>query len=143
MRRMGRKTKLCPEVQGWIVERIREGHYIETMCCEVGVSKNAYYQWLQKGEQQTSGIYRDFYDAVKAAEQQAKRALLGKLHQSIDWRAAAWILERRWPEEWGRQKMEISGPGGAPMQVEATGGSPDPLRVYIVPTPTRPLEENA
>lgn len=38
-----------------------------------------------------------------------------------DWRAAAFILERRHPDRWGRQvKTEISGPGGKPVPIQIT-----------------------
>lgn len=36
-----------------------------------------------------------------------------------DWRAAAFILERRHPDRWGRQiKTEVSGPGGKPVPIQ-------------------------
>lgn len=38
-----------------------------------------------------------------------------------DWRAAAFILERRHPDRWGRQvKTELSGPGGQPVPIQIT-----------------------
>lgn len=38
-----------------------------------------------------------------------------------DWRAAAFILERRHPDRWGRQvKTELSGPGGKPVPIQIT-----------------------
>lgn len=36
-----------------------------------------------------------------------------------DWRAAAFVLERRHPDRWGRQvKTEVSGPGGKPVPIQ-------------------------
>lgn len=37
--------------------------------------------------------------------------------------ALTWRLERRWPEEWGRRRIEVSGPDGEaiPVEVRAAG----------------------
>ena len=41
--------------------------------------------------------------------------------QSRAWQAAAWLLERRFPSEYGRpQRVELTGEGGGPVQVEST-----------------------
>ena len=34
------------------------------------------------------------------------------------WQAAAWLLERRWPEKFGRQRHEITGADGGPVEVQ-------------------------
>lgn len=37
--------------------------------------------------------------------------------------ALTWRLERRWPEEWGRRRVEVSGPDGDPIPVEVRAQS--------------------
>jgi len=37
-----------------------------------------------------------------------------------DWRAAQWKMERRHRQNWGKGAIEISGPGGKPIEVAAT-----------------------
>jgi hypothetical protein len=37
-----------------------------------------------------------------------------------DWRAAQWKMERRHRQRWGKQAIEISGPGGKPVEVAHT-----------------------
>lgn len=35
------------------------------------------------------------------------------------WQGSAWLLERKWPERWGRStKIEVGGTGGGPVKVE-------------------------
>jgi len=34
-----------------------------------------------------------------------------------NWNAAAWLLERKFPEEFGRHRLEITGENGAQIQV--------------------------
>ncbi|MDV6237619.1 hypothetical protein CH379_018455 [Leptospira ellisii] len=40
---------------------------------------------------------------LQEKEALAKIKLLSDIQKSDSWQAKAWILERRWPEEWGRK----------------------------------------
>ena len=33
-----------------------------------------------------------------------------------DWKAAAWLLERRYPEQWGRRRVEVGSPDRKPVE---------------------------
>ncbi|TDD73383.1 hypothetical protein E1293_31475 [Actinomadura darangshiensis] len=40
-----------------------------------------------------------------------------------DWRAAAWVLERRHPDGFARpSQLQVSGPDGGPVEIEQTPG---------------------
>lgn len=110
----GRPTKLTPELQDRIVQAIRAGAYIETAAAYAGVSKDTLYQWLKRGARSKSGIYRQFSDAVEKALAEAEMRdvmLVGRAAET-NWQAAAWRLERKFPERWGRRdrvSMEHSG----------------------------------
>jgi hypothetical protein len=41
-----------------------------------------------------------------------------KAAASLDWRAAAWILERRYPADYGRNVLEVTGSAGGPLKSE-------------------------
>jgi hypothetical protein len=47
----------------------------------------------------------EFATAIKEAEAEAERNFLGRImqHTQRQWTAAAWLLERRFPERWKRQ----------------------------------------
>ena len=65
--------------------------------------------------------YADFADDVRQAEAKAAIRLVGQILQAgeKDWRALAWWLERRFPEEWGRKKRTIpKDTNGGPIAVQ-------------------------
>lgn len=47
-----------------------------------------------------------------------------------DGRALTWLLERRWPDDYGRSRLELTGPEGGPIVVEAQSAA-DRLRTLI------------
>ena len=64
---------------------------------------------------------RDFAAGVKRASKSGKLKLIQKVGTSTDWKAAAWMLERKWGKEWGkRDKVDVT-----------TGG--ESIRFVIVP----------
>lgn len=102
--RTGRPCKLTPPLQAKICELIAAGAYVETAAAYVGVSKVTLYEWMRKGNGQTTGRFRDFLNAVEKALATAEIrdiAVIGKAAQ-VCWTAAAWRLERRAPARWGR-----------------------------------------
>ena len=101
----GRPTKLDPQVASRIVDLVRAGNYIDTAAGTCNIHRSTLYRWLQKGEQQRSGPFRDFHDAVvKAQAESESRDLLLIAKAAVDdWRAAAWRLERRSPRRYGPQ----------------------------------------
>lgn len=115
----GRPSKLTPEVQAELVKWIKAGNYIETAARLVGVSKRSVFTWLEKGDGQKRGRYAEFSRAVRGAmaEAEARLILLIDKSANTDWKAAAWRLERQYPDRWGRQtKHEVTGAGGGPIQ---------------------------
>lgn len=98
-------TKLTPELQAKIVQTIQAGNYIETAAAFVGVSKPTLYDWMKRGHAQKTGQFRDFLNAVQMALASAETrdvALIAKA-ATEDWKAAAWRLERKFPDRWGRR----------------------------------------
>ena len=51
-----------------------------------------------------------FATRIKEAESGAERGFLGLIigHTEIQWTAAAWILERRWPERWAKREPTMT-----------------------------------
>jgi len=104
------KTKLTPERQGAIVKLIREGNYIYRACQAVGISQQTYEQWVKRGEQGDGEIYIAFLEAIKKAESEfiAENVAIIQTAAKKNWFAAAWLLERKYPAEFGKRvELEV------------------------------------
>ena len=115
---MGRPTKLTPEVQEKIVELIKAGNYANAICSAAGIWPNTFTNWMNRGEEEKSGKYRNFYLAVKEAEDSCEVACVAVIRTAIDagdWRAAIALLERRFPERW-RPSAHIEIEDNSPVQ---------------------------
>ena len=95
-RKNGRPTKLNPQVQAKICDLILAGNYPDVAAGACGIGRATYYAWMQKGDEQKTGIYSDFRDAILKARQESEAHLIALVRKaSIDsWQAAAWMLER-------------------------------------------------
>ena len=117
---MARPTKLTPEVQDLIVDGINAGLTFRLTCARVGVNPGTFYRWLETGEIVKTGMYREFYEAVERAKADSALRLVSQitLQALTDWRAAAFILERRFPDDYGK-RTEVTGKDGGPVKVDA------------------------
>ena len=89
----GRKTKLNAKLQKQLCKLLAQGHTIATVCEAVGIAERTYYDWQK---------HPHFSQATTRAIGESKIFLVEKLRKADDWRAQAFLLERRWPHEFGR-----------------------------------------
>ena len=99
----GRPSKLTPERQQKLVEAITAGNYYETACTYAGIAYSNFRAWMIKGEQQPTGKYHDFREAIERAEAAAEARAVVHWQKAMpdDWRAAQMFLERRHRDRWG------------------------------------------
>ena len=75
---------------------------IRAACTQSGIGERTYYRWLEECED------GEWTEEVNAAKDFAEAVALSKLKrlgdEKADWRAYAWILERRYPDRWGAKK---------------------------------------
>lgn len=110
---MGRKCKLTPEVQQRVVECLGLGSNRANAAAAAGVGETTFYRWMERGEASSKGIFREFWEAVRAAELDAELTALRHWHTAMpnDWRACKEFLERRFPKRWGlKQAGSEAGP---------------------------------
>jgi hypothetical protein len=107
---------LTPELQETIVGALRAGNYIETAAALVGIHHDTLREWVKKGRK-GDPRYEAFAAAVAQAIASAEArdlAVIGKA-AGEHWQAAAWRLERRFNDRWGRKNdVALSGKAGAP-----------------------------
>lgn len=104
----GRPEKLTPELQQKIVDAIRMGAYIETAAAYAGINKSTLYDWMKRGARAKSGKYKEFSNAIEKALAESEMrdlAVIAKASRE-NWQAAAWRLERKFPDRWGRRKAK-------------------------------------
>lgn len=119
----GQPSKLTPETLKRLLDTLSRGNTYKLACQLAGIDYSTFARWMQKGEAQTKGEYRDFSDAVKAQESRLvddaltviAAAALGDEKKPGDWRAMSWLLERRHKEDFGAQRLEVTGKDGAPI----------------------------
>ena len=78
-----------------------------------------YYSWMKRGEEGEKPFV-NFLNAVKEAQAVAEEKALSVISEAQleTWQAAAWLLERRYPEDWARrQRMDIGTSEAQPMEV--------------------------
>jgi transposase len=105
-KRRGRPSKFAPPVCQKIVDVIRAGNFVQTAAEYAGVDRSTVYDWVRRGERERQGPYREFAEQVRKALADAEvrdLAIISKAAGEGQWQAAAWRLERKFPERYGRR----------------------------------------
>lgn len=114
---------LTTTVRDRICDAIGHGVYLEDALRLADVNVSAYYRWLEAAENEHgphAAEYQAFKEAVEIAQAQYQAHYLGKIREAAErtWTAAAWLLERRWPQKYAlRNRTELSGPDGQPVKI--------------------------
>jgi hypothetical protein len=107
---MARPSSLTAERREAIETALARGAPLSVAAAAAGVSARSVSTWLRQGR-----VARRSLSAVPEPDEPAsggvpgddeaiQRALVGAVLAAarVDWRAAAWLLERRWPERYRR-----------------------------------------
>jgi len=81
-----------------IVDALCSGLPIKTSCGLIGIDESTFYNWKKNNP--------GFKEAVEATRAVYESNLIDLIRSNApsDWRAAAWLLERRHPESWSLKK---------------------------------------
>ena len=110
-KQVGRKTKLTPSLIKKVCKHVEDGLKYVDACMISGISESAFYDWQARGEKEPDTIYGEFLAAIKRAQVVRKAVLLEKLDRIGEehWQSVAWRLERGFPDEFGKTKVEHEG----------------------------------
>ena len=136
---MARPSKLTPETHNKIVKAIKLGATYELAASYGGVTYDTLNNWRKRGEEESlrrsekgdrqtkqwlqEEPFFKFFEDIKAAEGQGAFNWLSQIEKAANsgnWQAAAWKLERRYPEVYGRQRIEHTGADGGAIETKAT-----------------------
>lgn len=133
----GRPTSLTPAVAAKILEMVLDGMYPRQACRAVGITKRTLDNWKSRAKEwlenpevqgpedvpQNEQIFVSFFLMLEMAEAGSERGLLKRAARGEKgWQAAMTVMERRWPDRWGRSdtsRVEIGG-GDKPVVIEHT-----------------------
>lgn len=117
-----RPTKFTPETVARLLKAVRAGLPYHLAAEAAGISETTFYEW-QRGEfprGADKALKAQFSEELTRARGESALRLMALISSAApdDWRAAAWILERRFPKDFGRHVLELTGEHGGPVQVE-------------------------
>lgn len=106
----GRPSKLTPDCKKRLLQALAAGNYYEPACAYAGIDYSTFRRWMLRGEKESKGEFCEFCEVVQRAIAQSEIASVAKIKKAEedDWRAAAWLLERRFSDRWAStQKVKI------------------------------------
>lgn len=117
----GRKTKLNYKLIDIACKSLENIHFEKTVAKAIGVSEVTWYNWKNKGKAvqdklkqneyyeptEREQLYLDFYESVRKSSAIGEVKALDNIRRlgKKDWRAIAWYLERRFPNQWAKTKV--------------------------------------
>lgn len=107
------------DVEKLMLRGIQLGLSVELACKYAGIAVPTYYKWMSIGrrhiENSEKSEYSEFYENVERTKGKCAARYLESLEKVAikqkkpDWRAAAWLLERRFKDYMPRQAIDITG----------------------------------
>lgn len=102
----GRPTLFSAARARTVVKFIKEGNHPKVAAKAARVSLSTISNWLQKGQIEESGQFREFFEDYTAAQFEGHAKLVSLQYQGAleDPKQRQWMLERRWPKQWAERK---------------------------------------
>lgn len=111
--------ELTPAIAAKIVTLVRHGAFLDHAMAAARVPSHMIQLWTRRAERDDAPeIYRKFAADLAAARAEDTAELRGaiKSQAADDWKAAAWLLERKHPKKYGSLAMANGAPT-VPIQI--------------------------
>lgn len=102
-RQPGRPTSLEPTTKKKLLYAISMGMKWDDCCSMAGICYKTFRNWITRGEKEGEGMYFQFLQELKRAQIQGKAQNIKKIMMNESWQSKAWLLERQYPNEFGRR----------------------------------------
>jgi soluble cytochrome b562 len=100
---MSMPSKKKPKTIELILANLREGLTKEVACSQAGITRMTLHRWCEEDEE----LALDVQAAIDVSQAVLIKAVTSAAF--TDWRAAAWMLERRWPGDFAAKRdVEVS-----------------------------------
>lgn len=102
------RPKLTEEMVEQMAALKADGLSNKDICRAVGIHEATLYRWVSKP---SGRPHRALGESLNKAEANYKRTLLTTIREAVikkngQWTAAAWLLERKYPDEYGRAERQ-------------------------------------
>jgi hypothetical protein len=81
---------------------------LDGVAYSVGINPTTFYRWMREGRVATEGPYYEFFAVVKKGLAHFECYCLERMESDRSWRRWAWLLERKFPERWGRRRLRMA-----------------------------------
>lgn len=107
-RKLGRPTKLTKRLKDSLFKALKDGVSYETACEFAGIWPSTFYKWISEGERDKENNFKtefsEFSEDIKKVNATVEIDLIQQVSKDKSWQSKAWILERRFPDKWGRKE---------------------------------------
>ncbi|WP_417118864.1 helix-turn-helix domain-containing protein [Olsenella phocaeensis] len=99
------RPKISQEMIDRAAKLKRSGLTNKDICAALGITEQTFYRWLSKP---SCKLHRSLSESIKKAEADYKAELLQTIlttatrEKNPQWTAAAWLLERKYPDEYAQ-----------------------------------------
>jgi hypothetical protein len=136
--RVGRKSKLTPELQETILGYIREGAFLDRACQLSGIGARTYHDWIERGEQDAAEgkdtEFSQFSHAATQARAQVQQVCISIILNDApkNPESAKWFLERSFWTEWGKRSISLSSKLESPEEEDDKAPAPNAIKAVLL-----------